>query len=172
MLVKMWLITNREGVYESGDEMRVIAYTDGAANNARPLPERAGGWAVVMMCVDDQGQLDPRDGAYKELSGGVPSATNNQMELEAIHQALLALKGQGVSITIVSDSSYAIGALSKGWKLKENIPQVRTIQALMRLHHVTFDLVKGHAGVQYNERADVLAVEQRLIGEHAVKEMS
>lgn len=145
--------------------MPVIAYTDGAANNARPIEQRAGGWGVVMMLVDEQGQRDPRQEAYRELSGGVPSATNNQMELEAVRQALLALKGQGVQITIVSDSSYTIGVLSMNWKVKENISLVQEIKQMMRHHRVTFDKVKGHAGHEHNERADTLAVAARKQGE-------
>jgi len=147
--------------------MRVIAYTDGAANNALPLDQRPGGWAVVMMLVDDQGMLDPREDAYKELSGGVPSATNNQMELEAVRQALLALKGRFVHITVVSVSSYVIGALSKTWKLKENIALIQEIKGLMAYHHVSFEKVKGHAGQVHNERADRLAVMERKMGEAA-----
>lgn len=139
----------------------VIAYTDGAANNALPLDQRPGGWAVVMLLMTDEGVPDTREGATKEISGGVPSATNNQMELEAVRQALLALKGRAVQITVISDSSYVIGALTKIWKLKENIMLIQEIKSLMAYHHVTFEKVKGHAGQIHNERADKLAVMER-----------
>lgn len=141
--------------------MPVIAYTDGAANNALPLGQRAGGWAVVMMVVDQAGRRDERPETYKEISGSVPSATNNQMELEAVRQALLALKGRTVQITVISDSAYVIGVLSMNWKVKENVSLVQEIKQIMRLHRVTFQKVKGHAGHEYNERADVLAVAER-----------
>lgn len=150
--------------------MRVLAYTDGAANNARPLEHRPGGWAVVMMLVNDKGERDPRPDAYKELSGGVPSATTNEMELEAIRQALLALKGRAVPITIYSDSAYAIGACSKTWKLKHNLDLVREIRELIRQHRVSFEKVKGHAGIEHNERADQLAVSERRAREYPLED--
>jgi ribonuclease HI len=34
--------------------------------------------------------------AYKELSGALPGGTNNQAELEAVRQVLLAMKRDGM----------------------------------------------------------------------------
>ena len=63
------------------------------------------------MLVDDTGVRDERPAAYKELSGTLPGATNNQAELEAVKQVLLALKREGTVVTIITDSQYVIGVL-------------------------------------------------------------
>jgi ribonuclease HI len=59
-----------------------------------------------------------------------------------------------------TDSKYAIGVLSMGWKAKANQELVqRAKQALSRLADVELIHVPGHAGVPLNERADALAVQ-------------
>jgi ribonuclease HI len=136
----------------------VIAYTDGASANNQDASKRVGGWAAVLMLVDAAGQRDERPNAYKELSGKLPSATNNQAELEAVRQVLLAFKRGGVNVTIVTDSDYVIGVLSRHWKPARNQALIAEIKALMSQHTVKFEKVAGHAGVEFNERADALAV--------------
>ena len=136
----------------------VVAYIDGASSNNQNAELRRGGWAAVLMLVDASGQRDDRPAAYKELSGRVEGATNNQMELEAVRQVLLALKSDNLNLTIVTDSQYVIGVLSAGWKAKKNAELVAEIRLLMSKHQVTFQKVAGHTGIQYNERADALAV--------------
>lgn len=137
---------------------RVVAYVDGASRNNQNAQERCGGWGVVLMLVDEQGQRDARPDAYRELSGTLPGATNNQAELEAVRQALMALKREGISITIVTDSDYVIGVLSKHWKPRQNRDLIADVKTLMGKHQITFEKVIGHSGVVYNERADTLAV--------------
>lgn len=137
---------------------RVMAFVDGASANNQNAQERCGGWAAILMLVDDQGVRDERPAAYKELSGTLPGATNNQAELEAVKQALLALKHDGTIITIVTDSQYVIGVLSQHWKPKQNQALIAEVKALLTKHIVTFEKVEGHSGVEYNIRADQLAV--------------
>jgi ribonuclease HI len=137
---------------------KVIAFTDGASSNNQNAQARRGGWAAVLMLVNEQNQRDERPAAYKELSGKVEGATNNQMELEAVRQVLLSFKRDGVSVSIYTDSEYVIGVLSKNWKVKQNIELVAEIKKLMEKHQVSFEKVAGHTGNQYNERADTLAV--------------
>lgn len=137
---------------------KVIAFTDGASSNNQNADLRCGGWAAVLMLVNEQNQRDERPNAYKELSGKVDGATNNQMELEAVRHVLLALKCEQVLLTIVTDSQYIIGVLSAGWKAKKNTDLVNEIKALMSKHQVTFRKIAGHSGNRYNERADALAV--------------
>jgi ribonuclease HI len=137
---------------------KVIAFTDGASSNNQNAQARRGGWAAVLMLVNEQNQRDERPAAYKELSGKVDGATNNQMELEAIRQVLLSFKRDGVSVSIYTDSEYVIGVLSKNWKVKQNIELVAEIKKLMSKHQVSFEKVAGHTGNEYNERADTLAV--------------
>ena len=137
---------------------RVMAFVDGASANNQNAAERLGGWAAILMLVDADGIRDERDAAYKELSGALPGSTNNQAELEAVKQVLLALKQPGVTVTIVTDSSYMIGVLSQHWKAAKNKELISEIKALMETHSVTFEKVAGHSGVEYNVRADQLAV--------------
>lgn len=146
----------------------VIAFTDGASSNNQDARKRVGGWCIVMMLVNEQNErdvrhlrrqdCDQRPNAYKELSGTLAGATNNQVELEAVRQVLLAFKHDGVNVTIVTDSEYVIGVLSHHWKPARNQALIAEIKALMGKHTVGFEKVAGHAGVEFNERADALAV--------------
>jgi ribonuclease HI len=139
-------------------QQQVLIYTDGAASNNQNADKRIGGWAAILMLVDATGKRDERPIAYKELSGTLPGATNNQSELEAVKQALLALKRDGTVVTICTDSEYVIGVLSKHWKPKQNQALIAEVKALLAKHSVTFQKVVGHSGDEYNTRADVLAV--------------
>lgn len=136
----------------------VIAFTDGASANNQDASKRVGGWAAVLMLVNEAGERDERPNAYKEMSGTLAGATNNQSELEAVRQVLLAFKREGISVTIVTDSDYVIGVLSRHWKAARNQELTAEIKALMSKHSVTFEKVKGHSGAEFNERADALAV--------------
>jgi ribonuclease HI len=48
--------------------------------------------------------------------------------------------------------------LSRHWKPARNQALIAEIKALMSQHAVRFEKVAGHAGVEFNERADALAV--------------
>jgi ribonuclease HI len=136
----------------------VIAYTDGAASNNQNAELRVGGYGAILMLVNEHGQRDERPAAYKELSGKLPGATNNQAELEAVKQVLLALKRENTTITIHTDSDYVIGVLARNWKPKQNQALIAEVKALLAKHVVTFQKVAGHSGDEYNTRADTLAV--------------
>jgi len=136
----------------------IIIYTDGASANNQDAAKRVGGWAAILVLLDADGNPDPRPEATRELSGTMLGATNNQAELEAVRQALLALESPRQTLTIVTDSTYVIGMLSKNWKAKENEALIDEIKALLAQHRVKFEQVKGHDGHPMNERADRLAV--------------
>lgn len=55
---------------------------------------------------------------YSKMYKGV---TNNIMELGAVITGLRFIKRPIDSLTIVSDSMYVIGCITKGWKRKKNI---------------------------------------------------
>jgi len=135
----------------------VVIYTDGACKG-NPGP---GGWGVLL-----------RSGAVeKELYGGEPSTTNNRMELQAVIEALSALK-RPCRVSFYLDSEYVRkgiiewmpGWKARGWKTaaKQPVKNVDLWQQLDRLladspHHIDWHWVKGHAGDPGNERADALA---------------
>ena len=94
------------------------------------------------------------------------------MELMAVIAGLEALK-KPCDVTIYSDSKYVVDAfnnhwiegwIKKGWKTSGKSP-VKNVELWQRLleakknHNVEFIWVKGHAGHEYNERCDMLAVE-------------
>ncbi len=126
------------------DPAAVIAYTDGACSG-NPGPA---GLGVVV--VDG--------GVTTELSEYLGLTTNNVAELTAIGRALDQVAERERPIQIHTDSQYAIGVLSKGWKAKANGQLVANIKAeLSQRPKVRLVYVPGHAGVPLNERADELA---------------
>ncbi len=138
----------------------LFAYTDGACSG-NPGP---GGWGALMIAREGDVVVKER-----ELKGGAPETTNNQMELMAAISALEALSSAS-KITIVTDSSYVKDGITKwifGWKAKgwktaakkpvKNEELWKRLDAATQAHDVTWEWVKGHAGHPENERADELA---------------
>jgi ribonuclease HI len=135
----------------------VIIYTDGACSG-NPGP---GGWGAVLLW----------NGNKKELSGGASNTTNNRMEMQAVIKALHALK-KPCSVKIHSDSALIINAFrqnwiknwqKKGWRKSnkkpvENRDLWEQMLKAMESHDIHWVKVKGHAGIELNERADQLAV--------------
>src|SRR5438309_6949357 len=97
----------------------IIAYTDGACTgNPGPM-----GIGVVLIAGSHRKEIS-------EYLG--PRGTNNIAELTAILRALEAIKDRSRPVVIHSDSAYAIGLLSSGWKAKANTELVARIRALLR----------------------------------------
>ena len=134
----------------------VVIYTDGAAE-PNPGP---GGWGVVLM-----------SGAHrKEISGGFRKTTNNRMELRAVIEGLKALKSL-CRVKLHCDSKYVVEAMQQGWakawrekeflkkgRLMTNADLWKELLELCELHQVEFVWVKGHAGIEENERCDTLSM--------------
>ena len=140
----------------------VEIFTDGACSG-NPGP---GGYGAILRCK----------GKEKEISGGEAHTTNNRMELTAVIKALEALKFP-CKVTITTDSKYvseavtkgwAVGWKKRGWKKSDGKPALNPdlweqLLALLDIHTVEFNWIKGHAGHPENERCDRMAVEQRDI---------
>ncbi len=128
---------------EEPEEGAVIAYSDGACSG-NPGPA---GLGVVIRSAGKELRL----GEY------LGQGTNNIAELTAILRVLQ--EAPDGALTIYTDSSYAIGLLTKGWKAKKNKELVAELRAAYDERPDT-DLVyvPGHAGVHLNEIADDLAV--------------
>lgn len=135
----------------------LIIYTDGACSG-NPGP---GGWGVLMQFGDKE----------KTLCGGERETTNNRMELIAAIRALEAVKpnykGQ---VTLWTDSTYVLKGITewihgwkkRGWKKGDKKPVInkdlwQQLDALNATRDINWKWVKGHAGVDGNERADELA---------------
>ncbi len=134
----------------SGTEIAAVpagawtAYTDGACTG-NPGPAGSG-WIVVAP-----------DGKTEEGCAWLGEATNNVAELTAIQRAVAKIPHK-VPVVVHTDSQYAIGVLSKGWKAKANGELIAEIRTLLKDHGaVRFVYVRGHVGIPLNERADELA---------------
>ena len=140
--------------------MFICSYTDGACSG-NPGP---GGWGVIITATKDKNILKKI-----ELNGGEEYTTNNRMELTAAINALNALERPS-TITIYTDSVYVKDGISKwlsswkskGWKTASKKPVKnedlwRELDEAREPHQVTWEWVKGHAGNEENERADLLA---------------
>lgn len=140
----------------------VEIYTDGACSGN---PGK-GGYGAVLRYQKSDGNY-----ASKELSEGFLNTTNNRMELLAPIVALESLK-KPCKVTLTSDSKYLIDAIEKKWleswqsknwktagkKPVKNIDLWKRLISAMDKHEVKFVWVKGHAGHEYNEICDRLAV--------------
>ena len=132
-------------------EPQVTLYTDGAcAGNPGP-----GGYAAILVARDASGNILKE----REIVGGDAATTNNRMEMMAVIAGLQALSRPS-TVTVVSDSEYVINTMTKNWKRKKNKDLWAELDELCSIHTVTFDWTRGHAGHEYNERCDKLAVAQ------------
>ena len=98
-------------------------------------------------------------GKIHEGFGYLGTATNNVGEVSAVLFAVEAIPRSARSVAIHTDSKYAIGVLSKGWKAKANQALIAKTKAALEGRNVEFVYVPGHSGIPMNERADELARE-------------
>jgi ribonuclease HI len=133
---------------------QITIYTDGSAKGN----PGNGGYGVVMMSGKHK----------KELSEGFRLTTNNRMELLCVIVALESIKNPSDNVQVFSDSKYVVDSIEKKWvfgwqkkgfKGKKNIDLWKRFLLIYPKHKVKFNWVKGHAGNEYNEICDSLAVE-------------
>lgn len=89
----------------------------------------------------------------------IGKGSNNRAELSALWRAMRLMPDVQAWLHVLSDSEYAVGSVTRDWqpqKHRELIAAVREDLA-WRDHHVTFEHVEGHAGVEGNEIADGLS---------------
>lgn len=123
---------------------RVSIWTDGACSG-NPGPAGSG---VVL--VEPSGKIHE---GYEYLG----ESTNNVAELTGILRALEWIPAGAAAIVVHTDSKYAIGVLSKGWKAKANQELIARAKKLVQERGAHLRYVPGHDGVPLNERADELA---------------
>lgn len=131
----------------------VHLYTDGACSG-NPGP---GGWACILV-AGPQARI---------LTGYEAATTNNRMELLGVIHGLEALK-RPTHVHIVTDSTYVKNAFTEGWlegwqrngwrtSSKEPVKNQDLwlrLCHLQRIHKLTWEWVKGHAGHRMNELCD------------------
>ena len=133
----------------------VDIFTDGACKGNPGV----GGWGALLRSK----------GVERELFGGERDTTNNRMELMGAISALEALKHH-CQVRLHTDSKYVMQGITewignwkkRGWKTANKKPVKnedlwRRLDAVAVHHEIEWIWVKGHAGHEGNERADVLA---------------
>jgi ribonuclease HI len=137
------------------DPATIEIWTDGACRG-NPGP---GGWGALLVSGEHR----------RELHGGALGTTNNRMELTAVIEALAAIKRPS-RLVVHTDSQYVKNGITewigqwekRGWRTADRRP-VKNVDLWQRLaehaakHRIEWRWVKGHAGVEGNERADALA---------------
>jgi ribonuclease HI len=135
---------------------RITIYTDGGC---WPNPG-IGGWGALITLPG---------GKVIELTGGEEQSSNNRMELMGPIVALEQLEA-GSNVLLYSDSQYVVNGITEwidtwkrnGWINSQKNP-VKNRELWERLdqarnrHKVEFKWIRGHAGIEGNERADILS---------------
>ncbi len=137
------------------EERVVEIWTDGACKGNPGI----GGWGAYLIYGKH----------VKELFGGEKETTNNRMELTAVIEALRLLN-RPCKIVLHVDSSYVKDGITKwidGWKAKnwrtankqpvKNVDLWQALEEQIARHEIEWRWVKGHAGIEGNEKADRLA---------------
>jgi ribonuclease HI len=142
--------------------MKLRIYTDGGCSG-NPGP---GAWAYIL--------LDPKGEAREARF--CPETTNNRMELQAVIEALQAVRRRpewpSARIELFTDSQYVKNGISdwihnwirNGWKTRSKQPvknqdlwkQLLNISSGMSIH---WRWLQGHAGNHYNEACDRMVQE-------------
>lgn len=139
-------------------------YTDGSCNN-NSIDKFGGYSCIIQIC---QG--------FKPLKsmivyGGEYKSTSARMELMAVKSALQfgAEFNEEVHITINTDAEYIVNSINKGWlwswyemgftNTKNSEIWKKILKQLNNpnILSLTINHVKGHSGIENNEKADVMA---------------
>lgn len=134
---------------------KINVFTDGGCSG-NPGP---GGWAFVLI---NNGNV------ISTSSGGEADTTNNKMELEAVINAISTCKIIGAEeIIINTDSQYVKNGITtwifnwkkNGWRTASKDPVKnqelwQELDSLVSEQNITWNWVKGHAGIEYNELCD------------------
>lgn len=142
--------------------MFVEIYTDGSASvNNKP---GGYGWVIV---IDGE--------KHSEGSGYMPTASNNDAELEAAINGLYAAKTlleqktlNNPKFTLVSDSQLILGWVTGRYSFRQEdkLSKFKELKLLANLLDLKTRWVEGHNGDLYNEICDRLANQARISGQN------
>ena len=136
--------------------MGIHIYTDGSCDHHDD--RRPGGWAFIIIIG---GEEYPGDGNSLRT-------TNNQMELDAILEAMWEIEKLNIDenekITIHSDSKWAIKCLTKKWnctkdKSSGHVQWLLDIWTKISHRQVVFNKVPAHDNNVMNNRVNDMAVD-------------
>lgn len=130
---------------------KLICFTDGACR----VSTGDGGVGVV---------FTDGEKVIHQFNKHFSNVTNNQMEIMAIIYALHSISSPMKSVTIISDSQYALGCITKGWTRKKNQKYWQLFDKVYEkaktfCSDIKFEWTKGHDIDEFNNLADKLAVE-------------
>lgn len=135
-----------------------VMYTDGGCSGNPGV----GGWAFVIEATESEDRI--------EKSGGDTFTTNNKMELTAVINGINECLSLGIEkVNIHTDSQYVKNGITswiKNWKRNnwktaakkpvKNQELWKQLDEANAKMEVVWLWVKGHAGVELNERCDTL----------------
>jgi ribonuclease HI len=138
-----------------------LIFTDGSSLG-NPGP---GGWGTILV-LDRERVI--------EMGGRESHTTNNRMELTALIEGLLRINDESGDIHIYTDSSYVMNGATKwshGWRARDWKTTTKTdvenrdlweqlfslLENRKKFGHVGWNLIRGHVGIDGNERCDAIA---------------
>lgn len=151
-------------------------YTDGSSVN-NGVEKGLGGYGFLLL-YGDFSNADMNTKYCDEkftLSGfkGYTNTTNQREELKAVIEGLKRIKNKTIKIQVYSDSAYVVNCMNdkwyvnwrtNGWKNSTKKPVVNRDlwEELLSVIedgflNVTFNKVKAHVGIPYNEAVDDIA---------------
>lgn len=127
---------------------KITVYTDGSALN-NGSPDSGCGWSCKLIYK----------GREKMKSGSNKGKTNNQMEMRALFEAMLAITDKTIPVEVFSDGKYVVETLKGNYQIKKNIDLWNAILAEKEeFADIKFIWVKGHDKNQHNIEVDERAV--------------
>jgi ribonuclease HI len=156
--------------------MEYTIYTDGSAfgmNDGKgATKDTPAGWGFVVV----EGPTGPNHNegtVVEEQSGrvitdsnhplwiGADIGSNNTGELSAIYYALEWAKENATTVTIYSDSNYALNMTFGNWKPSTNKEMIQVIrlfaEQVANVVTIEHSHIRAHSGFKWNEVADRLA---------------
>jgi ribonuclease HI len=144
------------------DKYSNILFTDGACDN---VITKKGAWSYILLY--NQGRIEIQE------SGFETKTTNNRMELTAVIKGIQKIKElnlQGKTL-VLSDSLITVRGASYIWERKnknkyrnkKNKHEKKNLDLWNKLDKINFIIqarfiwIKGHSGLEYNEKCDDLA---------------
>jgi len=138
------------------DQDIVMLYSDGSCNNKT---HQKGGYGIVLKWK----------GEVREYFGGrFDNTTSARMEILGAIKAIEMIKPTYRAL-LHSDSEYVVNAINKGWLFswqQDNFQHCKNSDLWRKMYelykqfpkgYLKFKWVKGHAGLEENERCDRLA---------------